>query len=182
MSTGCICWAGYFNFGDPGYNYFYSALAQSMAAFLAMLGVFAVYRLEIQSGRIVDLYRGFADFCAGVAPTHAPEIRALSRDNLLKYPEERGGLKFNDYGAEVNQLKQQIKQEEVKREEVKWALFKTAAPLAFLVIWSLYLTGLGEVLSGDQARGPLLAGISFFGTIVVLCFAGQFAYQCLKGE
>ena len=55
----CIEWAlhGFRCSKLEGYYYFYSALAQSLAALLGVLGVFAVYRLQMQRDHILDIER-----------------------------------------------------------------------------------------------------------------------------
>jgi len=50
-----------FNWADH-YYWFYSALAQSLAAFLGIIGVFAIFRLQIQHHFVEDAFSKLRDF------------------------------------------------------------------------------------------------------------------------
>ena len=88
------------------YHWFYSTLAQSIAAFLGIVGVFAVFRLQIQHLLVEKAFERIRDFLSAMDPrSKESEISSMNYEELLKHADGLNNLwaAYNrDYGDKIH--------------------------------------------------------------------------------
>lgn len=74
-----------FNWVDH-YHWFYSTLAQSLAAFLGIIGVFAIFRLQIQHNAVEETFSKLRDFILKNDPRgNDLKIVSMNNEKLMKH-------------------------------------------------------------------------------------------------
>lgn len=123
---------------DQAYFYTYSALAQSLAALLGVLGVFAVYRLQIQHDCVADIFNQMRAFLISIGPwiQKSEKTHQLTENELLKEVKRVAGLEEDsivkqraDWSARAQEIPEwrsrgqellrKLKQEQIRRENIK---------------------------------------------------------------
>jgi hypothetical protein len=150
----------FINYQPESYYWFFSALAQSLAALIGLSGVFIVYRLQIQENRISDaikdLQKGLSDI---TTRDNFNMIRDATMDavdkeinfrekKILQYKEELekkpqdqyylNEMKREERGIAVLKLKKQkVKNEEWYAKQIRYSALITIIYFIILFISSI---------------------------------------------
>ncbi len=177
---------GLFNFeSDIGYFYFYSALAQSMAAILGVVGLFAVYRLDI-AGRFITEEEGNVQRMIEQLKTgrfNPISAEQLTEEITPEMAEEiwRGVQPHSELSRYADRFRKtaiKLCRERKIREYIKVRVIILAGAVAFLFLIASYLTGRGRYLGANKS-GPWITLGVFCVTLVVVAFLTTFIYTCL---
>ncbi len=168
-----------FHLTRDGYFYTYSALAQSLAALLGVLGVFTVYRLQIQRDRVSDIESEIRAFWAGLVSSEVKNSYRWSIEELIanirKLPAESHGA----WQRRTNLLETELKNEQKRREAIKAVSLFLAVIFAVVTAVSLVLIGRGESFE-RHIFGAWITLVVFLLTGFVLASMVGFMYFCLK--
>ena len=176
--------------GQTTLLYFFSALAQSAAALISLIAVFAVFRLQSTSGDVAERYKeaGFWIKNSGIGDglsTPRQNIRSLLDEAL----QERGSLwGIINMGSPPQQTKEQKKSEiqglrtAIEDSEAFHGnlVFRMARPLK---TWAgVFLGSVLMVLATQwiwEWLGFVFAGVLVLGTIVAGWLSKRFIQECL---
>ena len=182
-----------------GYLYAYSALAQSLAVLLGILGVFGIYRLQVQHTRISDLVIQIGNFLNGIAPwTQVFErISRFSEEELLgelrkiaDFSEDKVVKRNPNWGvavkeipawkARARELLGMLDAQQKSREAIKERLLPLMTSFAVLTFIVLLLVGRSEDFYEKQVLGAWITLLIFMATASIMIWMVRFTYFCLK--
>lgn len=177
--------------GQTTLLYFFSALAQSAAALISLIAVFAVFRLQASSGDVAERYKeaGFWIKNNGIpdaSTTPRQDIRRMLEQALQEAGSLWGAIKSIPFPQETrNQKKLEIRERFQAIDEAEAfhgnLVFRMALPLkawagVFLgsVVMILFTRWVGEWF------GFVLAAVLVIGTIAAGWLSKQFVQECLR--
>lgn len=156
--------------------YFFSALAQCAAGFAALVGVFAIFRLQANTSRIGEEYlfaRHWLKMDASIG-----NADALTSQEVKRRLEDICAGRLDTRSLEsAKQVLKRIKSAESFNEKL---VYKVSRPLrywAIIFIGSLSILPLVKWIEG--APGALVITLFLAGTTVALIKTGRFVQQCL---
>jgi len=158
--------------GPDTLRYFFSALAQSAAAFAGLAGIFAVFRLQTIGTSLRSQYSEARNWIVQVyAPSAGADSDEQIEDRLSSFSLE------DDRHNRADELRIEVGRLKAMREYVPLAL---AAPLKWwAVIFFLSLVALG--LSSYLISASLVVLVGFLAaTARALWITGHFVQDCLS--
>lgn len=166
------------HFSGIEYLYVFSALAQSLAALVGLLGVFVVYRLQVQQSHIADLYREARAFQVSLDGRRIELTYQDSDARIKEWLKTFSSGSQNDRGSRLqraNDLHGQIISNEKRREDIK-ARFCWVG-LAFLAAIGASLLAIS--MSDVEQSSKLTAG-AFVLVAILFVWLGWFVVFCLR--
>ena len=170
-----MCRLNFFALTNTAYFYTYSALAQSMAALLGVLGIFGVYRLQILQQELPQMHERIRS----ILLKYHSDTTFLNDEELIVFVTTPLPAGLAGLTPRLSVLAKEIKKAQEKREGIKTKFLFLALAFAFLTVWALFCTSQAEFLEKNQ---PIAAPL----TLVTLCVTGislwgmlWFAYDCL---
>ena len=168
----------------------FNALAQFSEILLGFLGVFVVYRLQVQHDRIRDQWRDIRNFCIGLVAakdTNPLRVGVLPEDKLIgfacgiidNWPSD---LPKSEANKTLSDLERTLKNQKYRREETKnWSL-PVVILLALVTILDILLIGQGELFGKTPIIGTPLTLCVFVLTVITVGLTLWFLYLCIRHE
>ncbi len=164
-------------FSGIEYLYVFSALAQSLAALVGLLGIFVVYRLQVQQSHIADLYREARAFKVSLDGRRIELTYQDSDARIKEWLKTFPSGSQNDQGSRqrANDLHYQITFNEKRREDIKTHFCRVGVAFLAAIGASLLVIGMSDV--GQPSK--LTAG-AFVLVAILFVWLGWFVVFCLQ--